>query len=150
MEAELEGRLLDEAPFVITESEESGQVVRSRVWQMAWPSVLTMLLMTTNAILDRAFVGRLGSDALAAVGVGGQLFFLLVSISFAVTTGTTALVARFTGAEEPDEAGFATGQSIGLGILLGLFFTALAYLLLPVFVTAMRLSSSAADQCTRF
>src|SRR5438105_10237378 len=99
---------------------ESSAAIRREVWRIAWPSVMTFMLMTTNAILDRMFVGRLGRDALAAVGVGGQLIFLLVSLSMAITVGTSALVARFTGSEEPDMAARATGQSVTLGLLIGL------------------------------
>src|SRR2546425_3613070 len=94
--------------------------IHVEVWRIAWPSVLTFALMTTNAIMDRIFVGRLGRDALAAVGGGGQLLFLLVSLSMAVSVGTTALVARFTGAREPEQAVRATGQSISLGVVMGL------------------------------
>src|ERR1044071_4249950 len=93
--------------------------IQADVWRIAWPSVLTFALMTTNAIMDRAFGGRLGRDALAAVGVGGQILFLLVSLSMAITVGTTALVARFTGAQEPDQAARATGQSLGLALFIG-------------------------------
>src|SRR2546423_2070194 len=93
--------------------------VHVEVWRIAWPSVLTFALMTTNAIMDRIFVGRLGRDALAAGGVGGQLRFLLVSLSIAVSVGTTALVARFTGAREPDQAVRATAQSLSLSVIMG-------------------------------
>src|SRR5205085_786251 len=99
MKQQLAGRLARGAPFssIALDAREG---IHREVWHIAWPSVLTFLLMTTNAIVDRAFVGKLGRDALAAVGVGGQLIFLLVSLSMAISVGTTALVARFTGAEE--------------------------------------------------
>lgn len=149
MKTESEGRLLVETPFSHN-SAEPHHDVRAEVWQIAWPSVVTMLLMTTNAILDRAFVGRLGPEALAAVGDGGQLIFLMVSLSFAVTTGTTALVARFTGAREPDDIARAAGQSLALGLMLGAVCTGAAYALLPAYISAMRLSPSAAGECGAF
>src|SRR5258706_16241844 len=107
------GRLDNETPFSSPIEISAGQI-RREVWRIAWPSVLTFALMTTNAILDRAFVGTLGRDALAAVGVGGQLIFLLVSVTMAISVGTTALVARFTGADDHNEAVRATGQSLAL------------------------------------
>ena len=54
------------------EKDETPAGLHRAVWMLAWPSVLTMLLQTFNSFLDRFFVGHLGSDALAAVGVGGQ------------------------------------------------------------------------------
>src|ERR1051326_7767530 len=53
------------------------------VWALAWPSVTTMLLQTVNSLMDVFFVGHLpySAQALAATGVGGQMIFLLVSLS---------------------------------------------------------------------
>ena len=87
---------------------------------LAWPSVLTMLLQTLNSFTDRFFVGHLGSDALAAVGVGGQFMFLLFSVGMSISVGTSALVARFTGAKEPDQATLAANQSVWIGFLSAL------------------------------
>ncbi len=120
------------------------------VWRIAWPSVLTFALMTTNSIVDRVFVGRLGSGALAAVGVGGQVMFVMVSLSMAITVGTTALVARFTGAESTGEAERAAGQSIGLGALVGVVCAAGIFLIMGPLLRAMGVSGSAALQCRSF
>ena len=156
MEDVSEGRLESETPFSsaaelgpVTEPESAADI-RREVWRIAWPSVLTFALMTTNAILDRMFVGRLGRDALAAVGVGGQLLFLLVSISMGITVGTTALVARFTGAQEPRQASRATGQSLALGLVLGELFSLIVWVGLDPYLRVMGLSSSASAQCRAF
>src|SRR5256885_143004 len=150
MQTEAERRLaLDETPFSTPPILEQA-AIRSDVWRIAWPSVLTFMLMTTNAILDRVFVGKLGPDALAAVGVGGQLMFLLVSLSMGITVGTTALVARFTGAEDPERAARATGQSITLGVIIGASFTILIYAGLTPYLHVMRLTHSVESQCRAF
>lgn len=120
------------------------------VWRIAWPSVLTAALMTTNSILDRMFVGRLGSDALAAIGVGGQVMFITVSLAMAITVGTTALVARFTGAEDSSQANLAAGQSIGLGMLVGLLSMVTLYAVMDPLMVLMGLSGQPAEMCRGF
>jgi len=120
------------------------------VWRIAWPSVLTFALMTTNSILDRMFVGRLGRDALAAVGVGGQIMFVTVSVAMSITVGTTALVARFTGAAEGKEAERAAGQSLGLGALIGLVSMAAIYISISPLLSIMGVGGEAAAQCRSF
>lgn len=92
--------------------EETEQGLHRVVWLLAWPSVLTMMLQSLNMLIDRGFVGRLGPDALAAIGVGGQLMFLIFSVGMSISVGTTALVARFTGARETDAARLAANQSL--------------------------------------
>lgn len=106
------------------------RVIHAQVWSLAWPAVLTMLLQTFNGLMDTLFVGHLpnAAQALAATGVGGQVLFLLISLAMGVSVGTTALVARFTGAQEHKEAVLATGQSLTLSVLLALFFGAVFWL----------------------
>jgi putative MATE family efflux protein len=94
------------------------------VWQLAWPAVLTMMLQFLNGLVDMFFVGRLGPSALAAVGMGSQVVMLLMGASMAVTTGCTAIVARYAGAGDRATAGEAARQSlllaIGFSFALGL------------------------------
>ncbi|MBV9850059.1 MAG: MATE family efflux transporter [Armatimonadetes bacterium] len=120
------------------------------VWMLAWPSVLTMLLQTVNSFTDRFFVGHLGSDALAAVGVAGQLMFLLFSVGMSVSVGTTALVARFTGAQEPDEATVAANQSVWIAGIASLLCVALMLPLRGAVVAQMHLSAPAAALCVQY
>lgn len=98
------------------------------VWRLAWPAVTAMLLQTVNSLMDVFFVGHLpnGAQALAATGIGGSILFLLISLAMGLTVGTTALVARFTGAEDTAQATHATGQSLTLAffssIVIGMIF----------------------------
>ena len=61
------------------------------------------------------FVGSLGTQAVASVGVASQLHFFVFGLLSAVTTGTVALVARETGAENMSEVGKITSVSGHLG-----------------------------------
>ncbi len=100
------------------------------VYTLAWPSVITMLMQTVNSMMDVFFVGHLpnGKNALAATGIGGSIIFLLISLAMGVSVGTTALVARFTGAEDHGSTVEAAGQSITLSLLCGIVFGSLFYI----------------------
>ena len=87
---------------------------------IALPSVATMLLQTTNGLLDTFFVGSLGTDAVAAITVSGSLMFALMAAAMAVSVGTTALVARFIGERADDDAITATRQSLILAVVIAL------------------------------
>ena len=101
------------------------------VWALALPSVTAMLLQTVNSLMDTFFVGHLphSAQALAATGVGAGINFLLISVAMGVSVGTTALVARFTGAKDHESAVLATGQSITLSFILGSVFCLLFFLI---------------------
>jgi putative MATE family efflux protein len=114
-----------------------------------------MLLQTVNSLLDVFFVGHLpnSAQALAATGVGGSVMFLLISLSMGVSVGSTALVARFTGAGDSESGVEAAGQSITLSAILGLAFGSLAYAfrvpLVGLMLDAQR-SPEAARLCVHF
>jgi len=112
-----------------SQREPSWRDIARDVWHISLPAVTTNLLQTTNAFLDRMFVGRLGRDALAAVGVAGQGMFLLMAVSFIVGTGTTALVARFVGGQVLEDARKALRQSLTLAALMGAVCMVVGYLL---------------------
>ena len=108
----------------------SNRQLHREVWSLAWPSVITMLLQTVNSLMDVFFVGHLpnGAHALAATGVGGSVMFLLISVAMGVSVGTTALVARFKGAEDMKSGIQALGQSLTLSFLLALVCGTLFYI----------------------
>lgn len=93
---------------------------RREIISLAWPVILNNILLTFVWIVDMAMVGRLGPNAVAAVGVSGQMFNMIMAVSLAVTTGTISLVARYTGAKEKDRANAVLGQSLLLGTLFAL------------------------------
>lgn len=86
--------------------------------KLAWPAVVSNLLMSVVGIVDIKIVGSLGAEAVAAVTTGHRIFFVTLGILMALTAGTTAMVARAWGAEDPDEAGRVTRASLVLGLVL--------------------------------
>lgn len=90
-----------------------------RLWKLAWPAIMGNISQTLLNLVDMMIVGQLGALALAAVGLGGQVSWFMMPIMAAVATGTLALVARFVGAKDNENATLALEQSIYLSFLLG-------------------------------
>lgn len=101
------------------------QSVRSRVLLLAWPAIVEQILVMAVGVVDTAMVGRLGTASLTAVGLGAQVIFIALTLFSAVTTGTTALVARHIGAGEPSAAAKVARQSLMLGGTLALLASAI-------------------------
>ena len=102
--------------------EESTEKVASpetlSVWGLAWPSILANILFASVGVVALKAVGSLGTDAVAAVGTGGRIFFVIQSVMMAISTGTTALVARSCGARRYQEASQVLYDSILISIFL--------------------------------
>lgn len=93
------------------------------VWELAWPTILSLLMQTAVRWADFAMVGSLGPVALAAVGLGGQTYWLFQSVSIVVPTGVVALLARAVGARDELLADRALRQGIWLSSVLALATT---------------------------
>ncbi|GBC92462.1 putative FMN/FAD exporter YeeO [bacterium HR15] len=128
----------------------SEQSVARTVWALALPSMVAALVQTVNSFLDRMFVGSLGSHALAAAGVGGQLLFLVMALAMAVSMGATAIVARMVGADDRVNLQHAARQSLGIALVLGVGMTGFGYWLLPLILNWYRLEASAFAQAKQF
>ncbi len=83
-----------------------------QLFQLAWPSLIENLLQTMLGFVDLVFVGRLGPDAIAGIGLGNQLMFLLQVLFMGLAVGNTALVARAIGARDKPEAERIAKQSL--------------------------------------
>jgi putative MATE family efflux protein len=115
----------------IRDRDHTTSAVLPSLMALSIPSIVTSVgAFGLFQLVDLAFLGRLGPDALAAAGATNQtlrqVIFLLV---LGVTTATQMLVARSIGAGHPEEAEHVAGQSILVGGVLwvsasaaGLFF----------------------------
>lgn len=91
-----------------------------RLLLLAGPSLVENLLQTMLSVFNMLFVGQLGKEAIAGVGLGTQLTFFLQVAFMGLAVGNTALVARAIGAGDKRMAERVAKQSLTIAIVLGL------------------------------
>ena len=87
---------------------------------LAIPMVLEMVLESLFAVVDVFWVGRLGENAVATVGITESLLSLVFAIGMGLSLSTTAMVARRIGEKDPEDAAVAAVQAIVLGLSISL------------------------------
>jgi Na+-driven multidrug efflux pump len=87
---------------------------------LAIPMVLEMVLESLFAVVDVFWVGRLGADAVATVGLTESLLSLVFAVGLGLSLSTTAMVARRIGEKDPAGAAVAGVQAIIIGIVISL------------------------------
>jgi putative MATE family efflux protein len=85
---------------------------------LAIPMVLEMVLESLFAVVDVFWVGRLGPDAVATVGLTESMLSLVFAIGLGLSLSTTAMVARRIGEKNPAGAAVAGVQAIIVGLIV--------------------------------
>ncbi len=107
--------------------------IRGAVWKLAWPTMLQHVIGGVQGIVDHAMVGNyVGYTGNAAIGVSWQIFIVVMVFISSLFTGMGVLVARFTGADEPDKVNRTVYQAFLTSVLLVLVILApIGYLAAP-------------------
>lgn len=100
---------------------------------MAWPTVLQNAIGGLQGIIDHAMVGHyVGFTGNAAIGVSWQIFLVVIVFIASLFTGMGVLVARFTGANQPEKVNRTVYQAFLTAVVLALGILApLGYVLSP-------------------
>ena len=76
-----------------------GRLERS-FWSLAIPMMAGALMQNLFSLVDLFFVGRLGHVAVAALSIAGVILGVIMMAAIGIATGTTALIAHFTGKKD--------------------------------------------------
>ena len=91
--------------------------IRRAVFLLAIPMILELSLESVFAVVDMYFVGKLGQNAIATVGLTESVVTIVYSISIGISTAATAIVARRIGEKNPEAAAHAGAQSMIIAML---------------------------------
>jgi putative MATE family efflux protein len=87
---------------------------------LAIPMVLEMVLESLFAVVDVFWVGHLGADAVATIGLTESMLTLVFAVGLGLSMSTTAMVARRIGEKDREGASVAAVQAIILGVIASL------------------------------
>jgi putative MATE family efflux protein len=87
---------------------------------LAIPMVLEMSMQSVFAVVDVYFVGRIGPEAVAVVGLSDSLLALVFAVAIGLSMGAAATVARRVGEGSPERAADAAVQSILCGVAISI------------------------------
>jgi putative MATE family efflux protein len=110
-----------------------GPILKTLI-RLAVPVTISMVLFTVYLIADLYFVSRLGPDAVAALSISANAFFIHLGFSTILGTGGMALIAHAFGRKDYRRAADVFKQSIILALIFGAVETATGLSIAPAYI----------------
>ncbi|MFT3846540.1 MAG: MATE family efflux transporter [Lacibacter sp.] len=97
--------------------------IKRAVFLLAIPMILELSLESVFAVVDMFFVGKLGQNAIATVGLTESVITIVYSVAIGLSTAATAIVARRIGEKHTEAAARAGAQSITVAVIVALLIS---------------------------
>jgi putative MATE family efflux protein len=126
-----------------------GSIMRNLLL-LSWPMIVMEALYMISQLFDMVWVGRSGSSAIAGLGIGLVLTFMVSTVDMAVIIGMRAMISRFVGAGDPESARKVAGQAYILSVGWGVLVTLGGFILAKPLIGMFGVSPEVLDQGSRY
>ena len=109
-----------------------GSVTRHLLHMSAFLAV-SMVVQTLYLLADLYWVGHLGKEAIAAVGVAGNMTMIVLALTQMLGVGTTTLISHAAGRKDQPQAELVFNQSFVMSILIAFALGVVGFLLRPAY-----------------
>ncbi len=120
-----------------------GSVVKHLV-QMASFLAVSMVVQTLYLLADLYWVGRLGKEAIAAVGLAGNLTIIVLALTQMLGVGTTALISHAAGQKNQERAELVFNQSFVMSVVVAAGLGVIGFLLRTPYSDALSADATTA------
>src|SRR5215831_8268652 len=109
-----------------------GSVTRHLLHMSAFLA-MSMVVQTLYLLADLYWVGRLGKEAIAAVGVAGNITMIVLALTQMLGVGTTTLMSHAAGRKDQSRAELVFNQSFVMSMLIAFALGVIGFILRPAY-----------------
>jgi len=95
---------------------------------LSWPMIISNSLNVLGPTVDTIWVGKLGTNDIAAVGIAGTIIMLVNALTMGLFTGLRSMVARYIGAKDIPGAIHVARQAFILAFIYSVVLAAVGIL----------------------
>ncbi|MBN1650560.1 MAG: MATE family efflux transporter [Bacteroidales bacterium] len=99
----------------------------TKIWQVSYPIILSLLAQNIINVIDTAFLGRVGEVELGASAIAGLFYIAVFMLGFGFSNGTQIMIARRNGEQKFKQIGSIFDQSAYFFLLLGFLIFVFIY-----------------------
>ena len=127
----------------------TGSIPR-QLTKLAFPLMATSFIQLAYNLIDLAWVGRLGSESVAAVGAMGMLIWMVNAIALFSKISAEVAIGQSIGIKRFDKAAIYASHTTTIAIILGTLFFAIFLVQPHMFVSFFKLSPSISLEATDY
>src|SRR5881275_3606728 len=124
--------------------------VAKHLLQMTAFLAISMLVQTLYLLADLYWVGHLGKEAIAAVGLAGNFTIIVLALTQMLGVGTTTLISQAAGRKDQPHAELAFNQSFVMSIVIALALGVVGFILRPAYCDWLSADSETATLATAY
>ena len=121
--------------------------VTGHLLHMASFMAVSMVVQTLYLLADLYWVGTLGKEAIAAVGLSGNLMMVVLALTQMLGVGTTTIISQAAGRKDQAAAELAFNQSVVLSLIVGLLFAVASFPFRHQYSDALSADAPTAPAC---
>lgn len=137
-------------PQAVDEPELTHMPLSGAIVKLAGPAIGSMMFIMVFNLVDAWWISKLGAEPLAGISAASFILWALQSIALLISGGVNAMVARFVGARNPQNASHVVGQSILLAVLVALANSGIGLVFARPTFQAMGLSGAVLHAATDY
>ena len=118
--------------------------------KLAMPIMATGFFQMAYVLTDMAWLGRLGSEEMAAVGAMGIILWFLQSIAILTKVGAEISIAQCIGAKEWEKARVYASHNVTISVILSFFVCIITYLAMNPVIALFKLSPELTEMAREY
>ncbi len=123
---------------------------KKAIWVIAGPTIFGFAVHALYAVVDTAFIGRIGPDALAAATFVLPFLFVAIALINGLVIGVTATIAQAIGRRDTEAADRLASISLGLALGLGLALAAAGLVIAPYLMPVLGAEGSVVELAMQY
>jgi len=101
------------------------------IWFLAWPVMLSQVLITTMNIVDMFWIGKLGPSPVASIAIAGSIMWVIFATTQIFYAGNLAIIARYAGRGEKERIETVVFHSFIIAFFIAILLGAIGFIFAP-------------------
>ena len=124
--------------------------ILKQLFALAMPIMATSFIQMTYSLTDMAWVGRLGSEAIAAVGSVGLLTWMTTSLALLNKVGSEVSVGQSIGMKDENAARYFATHNLTLSLIISLAWASILFIFSKTIIDFYELESHIATNAINY